>query len=304
MMKIDFRAAFNSGKLLLKKHAPSILIFTGVTGMVAGGVMACKATRKLDDVLDDHKERVAAIPRDGDEKVVKRELTRAYFKTGGKLCKLYGTAVGVEVISITCILSGHSIMHKRNAALAAAYTALDSGFKRYRSKVKEALGDVADAEFKHDLHPETVEETVTDEETGKKKKQKKVLEVTGSGGLSDYARYFAPGEALGAEQNSDYNRQFLNVQQEVANNMLRAKGYLFLNDVYELLGIERSIAGQCVGWIYDKHANEHGDNFVDFGIREVFRPCAAGNYERVYLLDFNVDGDILNHSVDKGLLTK
>lgn len=45
---------------------------------------------------------------------------------------------------------------------------------------------------------------------------------------------------------------FLRRQQDYANEMLKARGHLFLNEVYDLLDIPRSKAGQVVGWVYDK----------------------------------------------------
>ena len=71
---------------------------------------------------------------------------------------------------------------------------------------------------------------------------------------------------------------------------------MFLNDVYEMLGIPKTKAGYVVGWIYDKN-HPVGDNEVDFGIfdmeREKNRDFVNG-YERTILLDFNVDGNILD----------
>ena len=130
--------------------------------------------------------------------------------------------------------------------------------------------------------------------------------VVGDGGLSDYSRYFAYGDAKGAEHNADYNLFFLRSQQDLANHILRANGFLFLNEVYDMLGIERSIPGQTVGWVYDKNKDDHGDNYVDFGIQEVYRKRSdnPNDYEKVFLLDFNVDGSILDHSLDKGLMTR
>ena len=62
-----------------------------------------------------------------------------------------------------------------------------------------------------------------------------------------------------------------------------------------MLGIPRTRAGQIVGWIYDKK-NPIGDNYVDFGIydtnKEANRNFVNG-YERTILLDFNVEGNIL-----------
>jgi hypothetical protein len=70
--------------------------------------------------------------------------------------------------------------------------------------------------------------------------------------------------------------------------------------------IEKSRAGQAVGWVYDKNREDHGDNWVDFGIQEVYRKRSdkPGDYEKVFLLDFNVDGPIMDHAEDKGLITQ
>ena len=89
---------------------------------------------------------------------------------------------------------------------------------------------------------------------------------------------------------------FLRNQQQYANDKLRANGYLFLNEVYEMLGIQKTQAGQIVGWVYDDK-NENGDNYVDFGMYDVNRSTCrdfVNGYERSILLDFNVDGSILN----------
>jgi hypothetical protein len=82
-------------------------------------------------------------------------------------------------------------------------------------------------------------------------------------------------------------------QQQYANDLLHARGYVFLNDVYDMLGIDRTKEGQIVGWVYNKN-NEVGDNFVDFGILETNRETEDGSYEPAILLDFNVDGNILD----------
>ena len=89
---------------------------------------------------------------------------------------------------------------------------------------------------------------------------------------------------------------FLFKQQNYANDTLKARGYLFLNEVYDMLGIPRTKAGQVVGWIYDEK-HPIGDNFVDFGIVDVNNERSRAfmnGYERSIILDFNVDGNILD----------
>lgn len=301
-MKMDISKFTGKAALVLKKHSPEILVFLGIGGTVTGAVMACKATRKLDDVLLDHKERVEMTKKQDPDN--KKELTKAYAHTGVQLMKLYGPSFTVGALSVSSILAGNNILRKRNVALAAAYAAVDQGFKDYRGRVVERFGAETDNELRHNLHKEKIEETVEDE-NGKKKKVRREITVAGDGAPSDYARFFAKGEAKAAEINDDYNLLFLKSQQELANHILRAKGFLFLNDVYEMLGIDPSIPGQMVGWVYDKNDAANGDNYVDFRIQEVYRKNSdePGDYRKVFLIDPNVDGGILERASAKGLVT-
>ena len=304
-MKFNIKPMVNHTRLTVKKYSPEILVLTGIAGMITSAVMACKATRKLDPVLDAHKKGAEAVHQKKlDERDAKKEITKVYMKTGVELVKLYGPSVTVGALSITGILTSNHILRERNVALAAAYAAIDSSFKKYRGRVIEKFGEEVDKELRFDGHQEKIE-VVEKDENGKEKKVKKNITVMGPG-LSDYARYFAYGDARAAEANADYNSFFLKAQQELANHMLRANGFLFLNDVYEMLGIDKSLAGQAVGWVYDKEKDDHGDNYVDFGIQEVYRKRSdkPGDYEKVFLLDFNVDGSILEHAQEKGLITE
>jgi hypothetical protein len=149
-----------------------------------------------------------------------------------------------------------------------------------------------DHELKHNIKATKVETVVVDE-NGKEKKVKETVPVAGEQ-HSEYARFF--DETCEAwERDSEYNLMFLKSQQDFANNKLRAKGYLFLNDVYDALGIPRSKAGQAVGWMYKPDFQSDGDNYVDFGIYNVKRERNrdfVNGYEDAILLDFNVDGVI------------
>lgn len=94
----------------------------------------------------------------------------------------------------------------------------------------------------------------------------------------------------------EYNVMFLKAQECFANERLKKQGYLFLNDVYEMLGLPRTKEGQVVGWVYSEK-NPIGDNYVDFGIfdcNKEIRCNFVNGYEKSILLDFNVDGDIMD----------
>lgn len=300
----NFVRAFHKVKFQCKKHSPEILIVTGVVGVVASGVMACKATTKIDTVLDKTRSDVKGVHGNVERGIVdgekyteqdgKRDLAVVYAKTGLKLAKLYAPAITLGAASIGCILASHNVIRKRNIALAAAYTAVDSSFKDYRKRVVERFGKDLDHELKYNLKTIEVEEKVVDED-GKEKVVKKTVQAVDPNYYSQYARFFDDGCA-GWDDDPQHNLFFLKQQQNFANDLLKAQGYLFLNDVYGMLGIPKCPVGQVVGWIYDEK-EPIGDNFVDFGIFNLYDENArrfVNGREKVILLDFNVDGNILD----------
>ena len=293
----------NKAGFQLKKHSPEILIVAGVAGAVTSAVMACKATTKLNDILEESKEQVDKIhkamehpenlPEEYTEEDGKKDLTIVYTQTAVKLLKLYGPSIVLGGLSITAILTSNNIMRKRNIAIAAAYTAVDKSFKDYRGRVVERFGKDLDRELRYNIKKEEVEETIVDEKTGKEKTIKKTIDVANE--VSEFAKFFDDG-CTGWTKDPELNLAFLLKQQAFADDKLKANGYLYLNEVYDMLGIPRTKAGQIVGWISDEK-NPIGDNYVDFGIfdsNKVKNRDFVNGYERTILLDFNVDGNILN----------
>ena len=286
----------------LKKHSPEIMVIAGVVGVVASAVMACKATTKASDIVEETKDQMDKIKtvaethdaEEYSEEDMKKDTTIAYTQAAVKFIKLYAPSVLLGAASITSILAGHNITRKRNIALAAAYATIDKGFKSYRANVVERFGKDLDKELRYNVKAKEFDEIVTNDK-GKEKTVKKSVEIADPNTYSDYARFFDDG-CTGWQKDAELNLVFLKHQQNYANELLQRKGHLFLNEVYDMLGIPRTKAGQIVGWVYDEK-NKRGDNFVDFGIydmnREKVRDFVNG-YERTILLDFNVDGDILN----------
>ena len=291
---------FCKAGLKLKKHSPEILVVGGVVGLVTSGVMACKATTKLSAILDDRKEqielfdKVAANPEmvkeeytvedaEKDKKIVK-------VQTAVKVAKLYAPSIAVGVVSIGAIFASNNIMRKRNVALGAAYATVDRAFKDYRNRVVDRFGEELDKELRYNLKTKEVKETVEDE-NGKKKTVKRNIKYMDSPMPSEFAVIYDDGCA-GWTKDPEDNKFFLIQQQRYANERLKRRGYLSLNEVYELLGFPSTKAGQVVGWLYNcKDPNYKGDDFVDFGLYNVdYEPNRdfVNGYERNIILDFNV----------------
>ena len=293
---------FNKLTLKGKKYAPDIMVIAGVAGVIASTVIACKATTKAGEITEKTKNQMTQIhevaetkPDQYSEDDMKKDTVLVYTQTAVEFAKLYSPAVILGTVSIACILGSHHILSKRNAALAAAYATVDKNFKDYRGRLVERFGKELDKELRYNIKAKEFEETVANEETGEETTVVKTVNVADAIEYSDYARFFDEGCA-GWTKDSEHNLYFLKCQQNYANELLKTRGYLFLNDVYEMLGIPKTKAGQIVGWVYDEK-NPNGDNFVDFGIYDINKERArafVNGYERTILLDFNVDGNILD----------
>ena len=305
---MEIKKIINQAGLKIKKYSPEILMVAGIVGTVTAAVTACKATLKVKDIMSEKEELQNDIHKclenpdvDYTEEDGKKDLTTVYAQTGVKLIKLYAPSVILGGASIASIVMGQKILKKRNIALAAAYTAVDKGFKKYRANVVERFGERVDKELRYNIKAKEVEKKVTDK-NGKEKTVKEIqydIEGNPLENISEYARFFDEATSTEHRKDAEYNLMFLRRQQDYANEVLKAKGHLFLNDVYEMLGIPKTKAGQVVGWIYDEK-NPNGDNYVDFGIYRLsgYEPsderkrAFINGYERNILLDFNVDGPI------------
>lgn len=296
---------FGKAGFQLRKHSPEILAVAGVVGTVTSAVMACKATTKLSGIIDKAKEDIEAIheaeqyPEKLTEEYTpedaKKDLAIVYVQTGVKIVKLYGPAVALGALSLGSMLTSNRILRKRNVALAAAYTAVDKSFKKYRSRVVERFGEELDKELRYNVKAKEIEETIVDE-NGEEKVVTKTVMVADPNEYSEFARCFMEG-SRGWDDDPEYRLMYLKSQQNAANERLKSRGYLFLNEVYEMLDIPPTKAGAMVGWIFDEK-HPIGDNFVDFGIYNTNNPkCRdfVDGTEPAIWLDFNVDGPILNY---------
>lgn len=280
--------------LKFKKHSPQIMVVAGATGTIVGAVWACKQTLKLEDTIDEAKAEIDEIKANTEDK---KELVKVYAKGLGKVAKVYAGPIVIETLSLGMIFGSNNMMRKRNAQAAAAYATLQSMYNKYRKNVIETYGEDVDHNMRYGIKKEIIEEVVTDEK-GKTKVEKKEIAVIDSDSIrqgSDYARFFDES-CQGWDKCAEYNLMFINGVRSYCQNMLVSRGYLFLNEVYKVLGMEPSFAGNYVGWIYNPNdpslANE-----IDFGVYEYYERNRAfvNGYENVVLLDFNVDGDLINN---------
>lgn len=282
-----------SGKV--RRFSPEILMVAGIAGVTTGAVLAARATLRLTNVVNAANDKIEDVKELRSEKGFETEtdynkaLTKAYVNRAYQVTKLYTPALSVGMVGIGCLLGSHGIMNRRNVAMAAAVKAVESSFAQYRERVVDEFGEEKDKELRFGI---VEKEIPTFDSEGNQTGTQKMMEVT-HGKFSDYARCFE-GTNDNWSKIPGANQLFLTQQQNWLNDRLRARGYVFLNDVYKALGFPATPAGQIVGWLWKDHEDSK-DGFIDFGLMEIEEQGKldfVNGFERSCWLDFNVDGII------------
>lgn len=296
MKLISYASTRQIGRAILvaKKNSPHLFFAGGLIGSVTSTILACRATLKLEPVVDEIKKELEtaksnkeiADANDGSgiieysDRQYAHDVTRVYARGAKELIKLYGPSMALNVASVGALTGSHLQLTRRNSALTATAAAISKAYDDYRERVREELG----AEKELDIHRALSKEEVTID--GKKT----IVDVADPSRWSPYARFF--DEACpNWQKDSELNRIFIQCQQNYANHLLHARGHVFLNEVYDSLGMERSRAGAVVGWVLN---GDTSDNYIDFGMFDAYNAPFVNNMERSVILDFNVDGVIFD----------
>ena len=266
--------------LVLSKHAPTILTAAGTAGFIGTTILASKATLKVEETVAEETALLVKVHEAHDagkleDKDALHDKVILYTRMTTKLAKLYAPALILGAASIVSLATGHGIMLKRNASLAAAYAAVDQAFKTYKKKVESKFGK--DAVI--DALVSTADEDLT-------KNELTMEAIAAVDGVSPYGVIFdETNNNWSADE--DLSMLHLKCQQQYANDILQTRGHIFLNEVYKMLGFPHTPAGAVTGWV-----KGNGDDFVDFNI---FEGTFEGEDEKgrtvtKWALDFNVDG--------------
>lgn len=282
---MSMKTTMNRLALKGKKYSPEIMLVAGLVGTIGATVWACVKSVKASDILKNHKTRVDKVKESHEEKSkeYKKELTKAYFKTGAEFAKNYAAPAALEGVSLGLMVGSHNILYGRNIALTAACTALQGHLK-----------DVQAILPKEEIH-KAVEKAMKDEP--EEKKQETINKIEGS----IYSRVFDWTSRNWTPGNVYYNLLFLRNQQNYFNELLRTRGHVFLNEVYDSLDVclpgmqnAHSKAGAVVGWVL----GSGGDDYIDFGVNfDIMDDYSIDNFPQIMgetgiALDFNVDGVI------------
>lgn len=279
----------------ISKHSPTILTVSGITAMAASTVTAVKATTKAEAIIDVHNQELQKIEKALDIASknsahkysaieARTEKTLVHINTTKSFAKLYLPSATLAVGGAIAILVGHKILRTRHLAAVAAYKSLEETFSAYRKRVEREFGPELETLIRQDS-------AVVEFQDENGKTQTRV--ETNPDGVSQYARFF-DSAARGWQPDMNFNYSFLQVTEAMMNQRLAARGHVFLNEIYDALGFDRTPAGQVVGWVYNDKKNSDADQVIDFGLdmtkadtQRFFNGQAVG-----IMLDFNVSGPV------------
>lgn len=231
-----------NARLFVKRNASTILTGLGGIGVLATTITAVKATPKALRLIEE-----AEIKKG--EKLTKWEKTRVAAVT-------YIPTIGIGVATVACIFGAHILNQRQQAALMSAYALLDQSYKDYRRKARELYGEETDQEIMNAIAIEKAEDvgvqgsylgTNCDLSLEENNGEPQVFYDEHSG------RYF-----------ESTIEQVLNAEYHLNRNYI-LRGYSYLNEFYEFLGIEETDYGSVLGWA----PNDDGMYWIDFNHRKL-----------------------------------
>lgn len=261
------KAYAGTGVVLAKKHAPELMVASGIAGFVVTIIETVKATNKTNDILEIRERDLhdTVIVDDGsgamdsvygerplsdeEKRLIKRDARVALFKT-------WFPVVTTAGLSVILILKGYKIINGRYVATVAAYKTLEASYERYRENVVNEFGKDTDWRMANSISQERLEgigqerlanDQIAEENKGKKKKDQKPYRQ----------KYLHDRECLFDENSVNWKRwwtprQFLDYivqKQRECQDLFDLQGFLFKNDVLEKYGLPKTADGQVVGWI-------------------------------------------------------
>ena len=301
-----------------QSNKPAIYMVLGTGTAIGAIVWACVQTRKLDDILEEHEETMNKIKKlreesekNGQPENFARETTLAYLSTIGKCARLYAGPTVLFVASQYCYHGAYRDLNKKNVALAGMVKTMDTGFKQYRNRVRDRVGDEVEKEIATGTTTKQIEETVVDE-NGEEKTVTNEYKVADPNVVSPYGRYFTRHNKHW-DRSPDAVKIFFLSEQNYMNDQLKGRaltnafgvGTYTMNEAFERLDFDAPEDGSGLynGWIYDEK-NPYGDNYIELDVTPCMIPGDTGRLEQAYYVEFNFDGNIAKELHERDLRRK
>lgn len=299
------------GRIVLKARAksPELLLIAGGISFVGTVILASKETLKFQEVLEEHNKALEQLKKTEEQMASGEIQITAFSKADARRdrmiiykhtildgVKTYGKAIGLGIVSFSCFAGAVGIV--RGWLVGAV--ALNTQLRQENHALEEAVISEYGAEKLNELKAKGCGSTVIheeDPETG----ELKVKETYGTTPEA-FSIFFDSASRAFVKNDHQANTIVLETKLQYANHRLRTRGYLFINELLDMLDYPEECwlqAGNLYGWKYykdPKEAKKHGAaNCVSFGLdgpNAALDPVNArflAGLEDVALLRFNCD---------------
>ena len=301
------KGAANTVWFEAKKRSPEILLGLGTAGIIGTIFLSNKETSAAKEVIERHKEgreeiiTASQYPEEYSHQDMIRDKFNLYKNTGVDLLKVYWPSITLGVASFGCIFASYGIMKGRNAAILAAYNAVNKAYDSYRERVRTEIGDEAEEDIHYGRRTEKIE-TVKKKDDGKEVKSKEKIKVfTDANGHSIYSVFFDESSTRWQKDPILNKDAIIEIERDLTDK-LRGRGWLSISEAYDALGFDIDASDprlpemQLLGWRSEKYG---GKGRVDFGIMDGYRQenvDFVNGRSRYILLDMNIDGYIYDNT--------
>lgn len=252
--------------LKAQKYLPEIAMGVGTAFTIFGTVRCCKDTLKLESIVDNAKEELDDIHTSRETEVIddqqaKVETTKVYLKTVGRIGRNYANGAGMVIFGLSSMLYGFGVLNGRYVGTVVYAKGLEKAYNKLEQGVLNKYGKDIRDELIHGVTRDDVEyEEIDDEGNSKTRKVKKTHVIP-----EDYSGYAILFDSSNPnwEKNAAYNLMWLRGIENYMNDLLKTRGHVLLNDVYDALGYPRTPDGAIRGWIYDRDSDSE---YISFGI--------------------------------------
>lgn len=300
---------FTTVKNLARQKSPELLVVAGVAAFAGTLYSMYKSTVKIKDIVDDANTDIEVITSTEDKieeyttEDAAEDIKKIKKVAAKDIVKAAAPTVLLAIGTLSCFLGADYIRRQRHAALFAASEMTLRAYNNYRKGVIDKFGEDVDRELKYKLYKEDIEVEETNPETGRKKKVKRQIIRTDYDGYSQFARKFDEFNDL-YEKNSTpngkepsyglYNLKLLTEIETRLNDRLREKGFVTINEAYDMLHFECIKAGKNAGWLWNPNDPSCRNNtHISLGLfrnktEEDLRAIAMGITD-FFIVDFNID---------------
>lgn len=217
---------------MAKIHSPEILIALGVSGVITTAVLsgkaALKANKQIQDEYDSYSDRhLTPIWMRTNKERVKHKIQLTW--------KTYIPPVASGTLTVVAIVASQRAGGRRTTAAVAAYSLAEKTFSEYREKVVEQIGEGKEQKLRDEIAQDRVNKNPPGSATI----------IVGTGHV------LFREELTGRYFRSDM--ETLRRAQNDINALIFRENYVFLDEFYEMIGLEPTSKSDVEGWNFENN---------------------------------------------------